>query len=996
MTLFIQGNLQRSRAADANLEQLVCETGAQIVIVSEPYRIRTVPSWLFDRLGTAAVWIPSGRGIQVLSHGAGDGYVWARFRLVTVVSVYLSPNYSAQEYRERLEELEDSLRGIPGPLLVAGDFNARALEWGMPVTNARGRHILEMASRLDLEVANRGAMPTYRRPGFGESIPDITLVSGELFPLLLDWRVMDSYTASDHEFISFRLQARGPPMSTSASRPAGWNAAKLDRAKLGGHLTQSIEAGLTARPESAEGAHVESFVDSTMRAIERACDSSMPRRKPFRGRRQAYWWTDEIAQLRRTALMLRRRAQRSRSHLGAAAWATEHRDAKKALTRAIRLSKARCWEELCQDVDSDPWGKGYRLVTRKLGGMGNNSAAMPAATVTAIVDALFPNHPLRREDGVRGPVPDVPEFSEMELVVAASAMRNNRAPGPDGVPAEVLKAVVGSHPPLLLDMFNSCLVAGVFPSRWKRSRLVLLSKGKGDPDTPSAYRPLCMLDTAGKLFERLLKARLQTAIEAAGGLSPRQHGFRKGHSTLNAISEVVSAVDRANTACHQARPIVLLVTLDVRNAFNSARWVDMLEALRRDFRVPDYLLVVVQDYLRDRRLTYETEEGQRTKEVTSGAAQGSILGPDLWNVSYDGLLRREMPHDVLLVGYADDVAAVITARDPDMARLRLKQVMIRVNDWMASRGLELAIAKTEIVMLTRRRIPTVIPMTVGDVEVRTKAAVRYLGVTLDCRLRYWEHIQAVCDKAAGVVGSLSRLMGNVGGPRQCKRRLLMSTVNSILLYGAEVWAGAMRVKKYSKRVLAVQRRAALRVTCAYRTVSGAAVMVVAGVIPLDLLAVERQEIFRRAPELGRGEAASVCRAETLQVWQRRWEEAAEGRWTAGLVSELVPWVDRRHGEVNFFLTQFLTGHGYFRAYLHRMGKVANPWCRYCGGESDDVYHAFFVCERFADDRLGLCDGAFTPDTVVRKMLQTEAGWESVARYIELVLRRRFLDGCLDP
>ena len=309
----------------------------------------------------------------------------------------------------------------------------------------------------------------------------------------------------------------------------------------------------------------------------------------------------------------------------------------------------------------------------------------------------------------------------------------------------------------------------------------------------------------------------------------------------------------------------------------------MLEALQRDFRVPDYLLVVVQDYLKDRRLLYSTEDGIRSKVVTAGAAQGSILGPDLWNVAYDGLLHLEMPRDVFLVGYAGDVAAVITARDPELAQLRLNQVMLRVNRWMDSHGLELAVAKTEIVMLTRRMIPTEIPMSVGDVEVQTKTAAKYLGVVLDCRLSWWEHIKMVCDKATRVVLSLSRLMGNVGGPRSSKRRLLMSTANAILLYGAEVWAGAMRVKKYSQRILSVQRRAALRVSCAYRTVSGPAIMVVAGVIPLDLLAVEKQNIFRRAPDLGRDEAAAEARLNTLRAWQERWDDARQGRWTSRLV-----------------------------------------------------------------------------------------------------------------
>jgi hypothetical protein len=99
-----------------------------------------------------------------------------------------------------------------------------------------------------------------------------------------------------------------------------------------------------------------------------------------------------------------------------------------------------------------------------------------------------------------------------------------QCPGPDGVSTEVLKVVARNCPPILLNMFNRCLRWGVFCRRWKFQRLTMISKGKGIPGTPSAYRPLFMLDTAGKLLERLLKPRLAAAIADAGGLSGRQHG----------------------------------------------------------------------------------------------------------------------------------------------------------------------------------------------------------------------------------------------------------------------------------------------------------------------------------------------------------------------------------------------------------------------------------------------------------------------------------------
>lgn len=212
---------------------------------------------------------------------------------------------------------------------------------------------------------------------------------------------------------------------------------------------------------------------------------------------------------------------------------------------------------------------------------------------------------------------------------------------------------------------------------------------------------------------------------------------------------------------------------------------------------------------------YETDECQKTRQLSAGVAQGSILGPDFWNALYDGLLRAEMPEEAFLVGYADDIAAVIVARSSELAQLRLNQVMRRINTWMSEHGLQLALAKTEIVLLTRKRIPTILPMKVDTEEVQTKATAKYLGVTLDTKLTYWAHIKRAVDKAAERTKALSRLMANVGGPKPGKRRLLMSTTHSILLYGAEIWAEALQVRKHRKCMAAVQRRGALRIACTY-------------------------------------------------------------------------------------------------------------------------------------------------------------------------------------
>jgi hypothetical protein len=648
-------------------------------------------------------------------------------------------------------------------------------------------------------------------------------------------------------------------------------------------------------------------------------------------------------------------------------------------------------------VDSDPWGAGYKIVTRNLGRNGP-PVIRDEETMDKIVDGLFPTHAEIVWGADEVDEREVPEFTRGELNLAVAQLAVGKAPGPDGVPAEVLRIVAKRRPGILLNLYNTCLVEGVFSKDWKTARLILIDKGKGgDPDSPSSYRPLSLLNTLGKLYEMLLRARIQQAVQDAGGLNDRQYGFRKGRSTIGAIRRVVDSFDRAQTRPHKDRPIVLLATLDVRNAFNSARWEDIVGVFSNIFPLPPYLLRVLKDYLRDRYITYVTETGVKTKKITAGVAQGSILGPDFWNAIYDEVLGLRMPPGVHLVAYADDLVIVIVTKNTRLAQMRLSQAMKRVYEWMQGRGLQLAMQKTELLYLTRKRIDTTLPMMAGAARVRPGAIAKYLGLTLDTRMTFWPHIDGVAKKAAAKTASLARLMTNTKGPRPSVRRLLMTVTHSILLYGAEIWGGAMRVKKYSKTMLAVQRRGALRIASAYRTVSDAAVLVIAGVIPVDLLALERKSVYDNSDEMGRLRAATDARAQTLQSWQARWTDSDKGKWTKRLIKDVRQWTERGAGEVNFYLTQFLSGHGYFRQYLHRMGKVTTPSCKYCGHYRDDAKHTFFECPRWAVERqrLQTTTGDITPDNIVTVMLSSRQKWDDIARYVTAILKGKKTDGCLE-
>ena len=129
-----------------------------------------------------------------------------------------------------------------------------------------------------------------------------------------------------------------------------------------------------------------------------------------------------------------------------------------------------------------------------------------------------------------------------------------------------------------------------------------------------------------------------------------------------------------------------------------------------EFAVPKYLMRVLRSYLSDRMLIYNTLQGKKSRKVTAGAAQGSILGPDLWNISYDGILRLKLVDGCFMIGYADEIALVIFARNVQQAQDSLRICMLQTSVWREERGLSLAVAKTEIVMFTRRRISNLNPI----------------------------------------------------------------------------------------------------------------------------------------------------------------------------------------------------------------------------------------------------------------------------------------------
>lgn len=150
----------------------------------------------------------------------------------------------------------------------------------------------------------------------------------------------------------------------------------------------------------------------------------------------------------------------------------------------------------------------------------------------------------------------------------------------------------------LQHLWTNCLREGCFPHIWKTARLVLLQKEGRPLNSPSAYRPICLLDDAGKMLE--LAARIKRHLTSTGpDRADSQFGFRAGRSTVDAILRVRSLIRTAV----DGGGVALAVSLDIANAFNSLPCQCIRDALEYH-RVSRYLRVILADYLRDRCILY--------------------------------------------------------------------------------------------------------------------------------------------------------------------------------------------------------------------------------------------------------------------------------------------------------------------------------------------------------------------------------------------------------
>lgn len=985
----------------------VLEWGVSVALISEPCATPDSPSWLTDLDGDAAIFWNASRCVEpCLLVRRGHGYVVASMGETILVSLYISPNCPLLAYIDFLRSLSDVLEEYSGVrVIIAGDFNARSVAWGDRRTNGRGDLLAETMAALDLRIVNEGDAPTCIRPQ-GKSVIDLTWASAGAMAMITNWRVIADETLSDHACIRFDVGGPGDVARQQSPFPR-WSLRSFDSDRFGGACEAICWSKDASRLESSSP---EELAVGLRDDLIMACDVGATRHRPcVRG--SAYWWTDKIGELRRICIRARRRFTklRVRQECEERRLAeSEYLVAKREFRLAIAAAKEAAWEALLSEVDRDPWGRPYRVVLKRLGGGGLLATeSMSEEELSALMRDLFPapapvyREPLRVNEAES-------DWSEGLAVASAEVRRaikgkkaGNTAPGLDGIPKKFLKTIPSSMSERIQAVLNVCLRQGVFPDVWKRARLALIPKAVAPGASPK-YRPICMIDELGKVFERVIVERLHQYLNTLpnGGISERQFGFRVARST---VEPLLWLRDSAQTVINERR-FGIAISVDIKNAFNSIPHEVILDALVRK-GIPNYLRDIVASYLNGRVVVCVGKNGRvHEYPVLAGVPQGSILGPLLWILVFDYVLDLVLPQGSELTCYADDTLLFVRGDTPEetlrAARLAAALVLSRIEEL----GLVVAIDKTEALWFYGGRVlraPS--SFYLREYEIHFGKTLKYLGVFFDGHTTFKAHFEAVERRAAGVVRALGRLMPNLRGPGEAKRRLYANCVHSVILYAAPVWSDSFGLRAaYRKSLCSLQRIVALRVARAYRTVSFVASTLLARIPPLSLLASKRRRVYERVREERLAGECSVSVRREIEsaadiVLVRQWKNFIANETLPGrrVVQALLPcldaWLSRSFGLTTHYMTQVLTGHGVFADYLCRIGRLACPECWLCGAPVDDADHTLQDCSAFELYRVYLT-AAIGEDLslpgIMTAILASDRKWKAFSDFCRWVIEEK--------
>lgn len=714
-------------------------------------------------------------------------------RIYTICNVYMPHHTDITQ-----NHIEQLMQQLPPPIIFAGDFNAKHALWGNTISDRRGHIVESFLGQSPLALLNTGQHTHFHVQTATSTAIDLTLCSAGM-SADLSWGVDADLHGSDHwPIIINEIHA------TQTYRDPRYNFHKAD---WGGFYE---ETRVDPCDEILRVPSVDDLVASFSEVLIRAAELTIPKSSELVQPGRVPWWNPECDTANFERKKALRRYQRTQNVVDLISYKRARARAKYIKKKASRES----WRKYVSSLNANtPMSKIWSRVRKmrgvyqpmtcpmlKHGGQDTGDPAEVAEILACHYESVsssqnyaerFQRIRQRAESrdlnfDCRESLPYNEEFTLLELT---HALRNCRdtSPGNDKISYKMISKAHPSCMQFLLAIYNRIWTNNTFPEEWRMGVILsFLKPGKASEDVKS-YRPISLTSCVSKLMEKMVNCRLVRVLESGGLLPQQQNGFRKMRSTTDSLVSFTSDI----LSAFEAKESVLCVSFDIQKAYDTTWRFHIMRKLY-EFGLRGNLPKYIENFL-ERRI-FRTKMNKNLSNVhiqEQGVPQGSVISCLLFSLAINDVLKG-LPCMVRGSLYVDDLLMYTTGNYLTGMERRLQVAINGVNRWANNHGFIFSPCKTVSIHFHRKRKLQPPPQLYIDGNpIPSKSTIKYLGMLLDEKLLWKEHIKQLkvdCMKRLDLLKMMSHT--SWGADRLIMLRLYRSIIRSKLDYGCFVYSSA--------------------------------------------------------------------------------------------------------------------------------------------------------------------------------------------------------------
>ena len=347
------------------------------------------------------------------------------------------------------------------------------------------------------------------------------------------------------------------------------------------------------------------------------------------------------------------------------------------------------------------------------------------------------------------------KFTNVSIGEVKSLLRNidsSKATGYDTIPPKLVKAAANELAQPISSLVNMSLSLSRFPHELKKSETSPLYKGQNSLE-PQNYRPLSVLTCLSKIFERVYNDQMGVYFKDI--LSTLLSAFRKRYGCPHVLTKLMENVKQALDEGEN----VGLILLDLSKAFDCLPHRLLLCKLNA-YGVSYDACSLIKSYLCQRLQRVKVALARSQWQIMQkGVPQGSVLGPLLFNIFINDIIY-ELQGVCSLHNYADDNTICCSHSDMNILKINLEKSANLALKWFENNHMKANPSKFQAILFKCRKNEEVFDLNIGDELIKPVSLVKLLGVLIDDKLSFNEHVSKLCIKAARQTNALSQM--NVG------------------------------------------------------------------------------------------------------------------------------------------------------------------------------------------------------------------------------------------